>query len=58
MDSELRRRFLQLLSGDLARIDLRNAGVRCPSGGRWDVTGPQNWPRIRTWWLDQNNSDA
>lgn len=53
MDSELRRRFLQLLSFDFAALDLRAAGVRRYTTGRadWRIDGPDYWPRLRAWWL-------
>lgn len=58
MDSEMRRRFLQLLNADFARLDLHDAGVACPSGGRWEPTGPRLWPHIRAWWLADQEGDT
>ena len=40
MDSELRRRFLQLLNADLARVDLGFLPF-----------GDVYWPALQRWWV-------
>ncbi len=56
MDSELRRRFLQILDQDFAAIELlREMQVAIP-GGRpfryaWPLEGSRRWTEVREWWL-------
>lgn len=51
MDRELRRRFLQSLSFDFAKIELREHGVKL-----MDPTpnGSTQWPKERAWWLNDD----
>jgi hypothetical protein len=59
MDSELRRRFLQILGFDFAALDLRAARVPMSSGGTsWPINGPQRWAEVRAWWLGTGASMA
>lgn len=54
MDCELRRRFLQFLSFDLAAVEMRDLRIPRPIGKSkrydWPIKGPELWPLSRAWW--------
>jgi hypothetical protein len=55
MDSALRRRFLQMLGFDFAGFELNAMNIKNWEGrARWVILGPQNWPRVRAWWLSRD----
>lgn len=55
MDSELRRRFLQFLSFDLAAIEMREERiVRYDGGHRWPLRGQGAWALHRAWWRGED----
>lgn len=47
MDSSLRQRFLKQLDFDLAKIELREMGVKLNNP---EPVGPRMWPVERAWW--------
>lgn len=50
MDSELRRRFLQILGQDIAAMELNEMGVKPWAGKRYELDGARRWREVRAWW--------